>query len=172
MIQIIRIAVNLMILSSTLTGLLILVSLNTPIADEKINEKPNWFCGTVSPKAYNPVYDSIHLAGFRLWKANCTSCHSMHKKIIGPALAGVFERRDSLWIIRSFKNYDKLLAEGDTTAIALYEEYNRTQHTRFENFTDKETKHLMSYLKASGNPFSTRSENVRFSDEPQVISCY
>ena len=31
-------------------------------------------------------------AGEKLFKANCTSCHAVDKKVIGPALANVWER--------------------------------------------------------------------------------
>ena len=114
--------------------------------EPKKEEPPKLICGNVFIEIQQPT-DEIYLAGERLFKANCSSCHQMHKKVIGPALADVFERRDSLWIVAATVNYQALMDEGDQTAIDLYREYNKTQHVIFEHFTDKDLNALMNYLK-------------------------
>ena len=37
--------------------------------------------------------------GEQLYKANCTSCHAIDKKLIGPALAGVNDKYSQEWLI-------------------------------------------------------------------------
>lgn len=103
-------------------------------------------CGNIFFEMQQPT-DEVYLAGERLFKANCTSCHQMHKKVIGPALVDVFERRDSLWVVAATLNYQALMEKGDQTAIDLYKAYNGTQHVIFESFTDKEVNALMNYLR-------------------------
>ena len=91
--------------------------------------------------------DEIHHPGEKLFNANCKACHRIHQKLVGPALAGVLERRDSLWVIKMIRNSAQLIASGDPVAVKLFEEYNRTQMTSFTTFSDQELRDLLTYLK-------------------------
>src|SRR5687768_5356392 len=64
-----------------------------------------------------PQVQELDPPGQKIFKANCTPCHRMHQKLIGPALAGVLERRDSLWVIKMIRNSSQLIAAGDPTAM-------------------------------------------------------
>lgn len=94
-----------------------------------------------------PQQQEIDHPGRKIFKANCTPCHRMHQKLIGPALAGVLERRDSLWVIKMIRNSSQLIASGDPTAIKLFREYNGTQMTSFTSFSDEDLKSLLEYIK-------------------------
>ena len=89
-------------------------------------------------------------AGESLFKANCTSCHNVHKKVIGPALAGVYERVPEPqieWLGKFIQNSTKVIQGGDEYAVNLYEEYNKTQMTSFAGFKpDKEIAQLLAYI--------------------------
>lgn len=85
--------------------------------------------------------------GEKIFKANCNACHRIHQKLVGPALAGVLERRDSLWVIRMIRNSSQLIASGDPTAIKLFQEYNRIQMTSFTSLSDEELKTLLEYIR-------------------------
>jgi mono/diheme cytochrome c family protein len=66
--------------------------------------------------------------GHALFTANCASCHSVNKKLTGPALAGVEDRwpsRDKIhdWV----HNSAKVIQSGDQYAVSLFNEYNKTQ---------------------------------------------
>ena len=44
-------------------------------------------------------------AGQVLFDANCKTCHRVHQKLVGPALASVYDRAPSIdWIIAFVKN--------------------------------------------------------------------
>ena len=62
--------------------------------------------------------------GEQLYKANCTACHQIDNKLIGPALRGVSEKYSEEWLIKWIKNSAELIASGDPDAIAIYEEYH------------------------------------------------
>ena len=47
-----------------------------------------------------PQQQEIDHPGQKIFKANCTPCHRMHQKLVGPALAGVLERRQQQKEIR------------------------------------------------------------------------
>ena len=85
--------------------------------------------------------------GQKIFKANCTPCHRIHQKLIGPALAGVLERRDSSWVIKMIRNSSQLIASGDPTAVKLFQEYNGTQMTSFNLLSDEELRNLLEYIK-------------------------
>jgi cytochrome c2 len=98
--------------------------------------------------ATSPVQQpEIKHPGERIFKANCNACHRIHQKLIGPALAGVLERRDSLWVIKMIRNSSRLIASGDPTAVKLFREYNGTQMTSFPSLSDEELRNLLEYLK-------------------------
>ena len=136
--------------SLLITALLLCIVLFTmafyiPEAHTK-EEEPQLICGNVYLEKQQPT-DSVYLAGKRVFKRNCTSCHQMHQKVIGPPLVNIFERRDSLWVIDATTNYPALMKRGDKVAIDLYKEYNEISHIVFEEFTDEELHALMIYLK-------------------------
>jgi mono/diheme cytochrome c family protein len=85
--------------------------------------------------------------GQKVFEANCKACHRVHQKLVGPALAGVLERRDSLWVVKMIRNSAQLIASGDPTAVKLFREYNGTQMTSFTTLSDEELRNLLEYLK-------------------------
>lgn len=49
--------------------------------------------------------------GQELFQQNCTACHKTDKKFIGPALAGVTERRAPEWIMNMILNPEVMIKE-------------------------------------------------------------
>jgi mono/diheme cytochrome c family protein len=90
---------------------------------------------------------AIEHPGEKIFKANCKACHRIHHRLVGPPLAGVFERRDSLWVTRMIRNSAQLIASGDPTAVKLFREYNGTQMTSFTTLSDEELRQLLEYIK-------------------------
>lgn len=87
-------------------------------------------------------------AGQALFEANCKTCHRVHQKLVGPALAGVYDRTPSIDWIKSFvKNSSAVIASGDEYANKLYNEYNKTQMTAFP-LKDAEIMQILAYVKA------------------------
>ncbi|MGB3468582.1 MAG: c-type cytochrome [Cyclobacteriaceae bacterium] len=88
-------------------------------------------------------------AGQKLFSANCTACHAVNKKVIGPALANVWERAPSQdWLYRFIKNSTKVIASGDEYAVNLYNEYNKTQMTSFTSLKDNDIDNILAYVKS------------------------
>lgn len=56
---------------------------------------------------------------------DCDNCHEVNSKKVGPALAGVPQRRKKNWLYQFIQNSQKLIGKGDPTAVALYEEHNK-----------------------------------------------
>lgn len=86
-------------------------------------------------------------AGEELFKANCTSCHAMNAKLVGPALQGVHTRRTDEWLVKWIRNNEAFRASGDKDAIAIFNEYNGAAMNNFENLTEAQVGTIISYFK-------------------------
>ena len=91
--------------------------------------------------------------GKTLFSTNCASCHAVHKKLTGPALAGVEDRwpdrtKLNAWI----KNSAAFLKTGDVYANNLYNEYNKTAMNLFPGLSDKDIDAILAYIKSVPAP--------------------
>ncbi len=106
--------------------------------------------------APNSLADNIE-AGEKLFKQNCTACHSMTTaRLVGPGLEGVTDKYEKEWLIKWIRNSQELIASGDERAIAIYEEYNKVAMTAFD-FSDQEFSDLLAYL---ANPPIQEEKNI------------
>jgi len=87
-------------------------------------------------------------AGEALFKANCTTCHRVQGKLVGPELKGMSDRHEEGWLIKWIKNSQSLIAAGDPTAVALFEEYNKQVMTAFPQLSDDDVRDIIAYVKA------------------------
>lgn len=89
--------------------------------------------------------------GKDLFEQNCTSCHAINEKLIGPALAGVQDRRQEAWLLKWVKNSTAMIKDGDPTAVKLFDENNKVAMTSFENFSDEDVKDILAYIATGGD---------------------
>lgn len=78
--------------------------------------------GPIQELELEPIDDDMAEAGRVLFEANCAACHKFDERYVGPALAGVTERRSPEWIMNLILNTDQMLFEDDT-AYELLAEY-------------------------------------------------
>lgn len=96
-----------------------------------------------------PTEPAAISAGESLFNANCKTCHRVHQKLVGPALADVYDRAPSIDWIKSFiRNSAAVIASGDQYAVNLYNEYNKTQMTAFSSLKDEDIMNILAYVKA------------------------
>ncbi|WP_140937400.1 cytochrome c3 family protein [Sphingobacterium lumbrici] len=84
--------------------------------------------------------------GAALFKANCTTCHKIDKKVTGPALAGMSERHSEEWLVSWIKNSKAMIDAGDAAAVAIYDEYNKMAMTAFTHLSDDQIKSIIAYV--------------------------
>jgi mono/diheme cytochrome c family protein len=95
-----------------------------------------------------PSDEAAISAGQSLFKANCQSCHKIHEKLTGPALAGVEKRTPSVdWILNFVRNSQRVIQSGDPYAVKLYNEYNQTVMNAFPTFKDEEILSILAYIR-------------------------
>ena len=75
-----------------------------------------------------PTEEAIISQGESLFKEwGCNTCHAVERKVVGPALAGIYDRRDLPWLYAFIKNSSQVIGSGDEYAVNLYNEYNQLQ---------------------------------------------
>src|SRR5712692_6542179 len=84
--------------------------------------------------------------GEYFFQSQCSVCHSIGQgDKMGPDLAGVTARRDRAWLARYITAPDKLLAEGDPIAVALFEKYRYARMPNLRLSSD-EVAAVLSYV--------------------------
>jgi protein SCO1 len=100
-------------------------------------------------KNYTEAPRLAHLnAGEYLFQTKCSACHTVGKgEGLGPDLLGVTHRRDRAWLTRFIATPDRLLAENDPLATALYAEYRNLSMPNLR-LGPSDVDSLLEYLEA------------------------
>lgn len=129
---------------------LLVVSLGIGVINirQKVVNPETFACGVVDEyDAYLSANDlTVNHPGRTIFENNCTVCHAVNQAVVGPALGGVSERRDSLWIVQMIRNSEKLIASGDATAINLYRAYNQTRMPSYQSLPDSSIQLMIEYI--------------------------
>ena len=83
--------------------------------------------------------------GKSLFNSNCASCHKLDKKLVGPPLGDITEKRDREWLQKWIRNNQELRDAGDADAIAIFEEYNGSVMTAFPALSDQDIDDILQY---------------------------
>ena len=75
----------------------------------------------------------------------CTACHMANQRMIGPALSGVYERRNPAWVMNMLANPTEMIKE-DPIAKALLKEYNNAIMLN-NNLSEEDTRAIAEYLR-------------------------
>src|SRR5690606_1810336 len=84
--------------------------------------------------------------GKSLFNANCSACHKLDQKLIGPALRGVTDRREVQWAKDFIHNSQKMIASGDPVAVALFAEFNNAVMPPMPFLSDDDLNKLLAYI--------------------------
>lgn len=86
--------------------------------------------------------------GEKLFRANCSSCHKVFGKLIGPELAGVNERREEAWLVQWIHNAPAMIAAGDPIALELDAQFPSAAMSAFPTLSDDQIKNILAYIKS------------------------
>jgi mono/diheme cytochrome c family protein len=92
---------------------------------------------------YSQEYDPME--GKKLFNVHCASCHKLNKKATGPALRGVSQKYEKEWLYTWIKNSSAMIKSGDERAIAIYEEYNRSNMNAFPQLSEMDIDNIIAY---------------------------
>lgn len=116
-----------------------------------------------APKSYaNMPQLDISDRGRYLFGTQCAACHSIgHGDKIGPDLLGVTNVRGREWLKRIIQIPDKMVAEGDPVATALFKQYRQLQMPNLR-VSDEEAALLIKFLeKQTGTPQTSTGQPAK-----------
>jgi mono/diheme cytochrome c family protein len=85
--------------------------------------------------------------GEKLFKSVCAACHKLDKKLVGPALQGITEKREQEWLIAWIKDSPGMIKSGDKLAIQVFEENNKLPMTANPQLSDQDIIDILAYTK-------------------------
>ncbi len=102
--------------------------------------------GQITEITLDPEIDmAMAAAGEAIFKTNCTACHKLDKRFIGPSPKGILERRSPEWIMNMILD-PKLMTEQDRCAKDLLVEFNGAAMAN-QNLTVEETRSILEYFR-------------------------
>ena len=92
------------------------------------------------------INQNLVVEGENAFKQKCTACHMPERKLIGPALKGIYERRSPEWVMNLLLNPTEMLKQ-DPIAKALLKEYNNVMMLN-QNLEQSEARAIAEYMRA------------------------
>lgn len=142
------------ILSVFLFSLLILISCGGNNTENKSSDKvksggnndpiKDTGIGPVKSIELVAVNEEMAAKGKELFKVNCSACHKMKKRYVGPSMLGVTERRTPEWIMNMIMNPELMIAENDV-AKALLAEYLAPMAN--QNISEPDARAILEYFR-------------------------
>lgn len=111
----------------------------------------------------------LAIAGEKLFKLNCSACHKLNGKLIGPELSGVVERWEGAgeyqgvtgkqWLKRWIKNWQDPVNAGYPYAVSM-QSYDASAMNAFPTLSDSDLEAILYY---------TQNPSLAAPDEPEVV---
>lgn len=102
--------------------------------------------GQIKDLPLDPVVNQeMATTGAELFKTNCTACHKLDKRFIGPSPVGIFERRSPEWVMNMILD-PKLMTEEDQCAKDLLVEFNGAAMSN-QNLTVEQVRSIVEYFR-------------------------
>ena len=83
--------------------------------------------------------------GKKLFNTNCAACHKLDKKLIGPPLQGINNKRSNEWLQAWIKDNNALRASGDQDAIDIFNEYQGMPMTAYPHLSEQDINDILAY---------------------------
>ena len=90
------------------------------------------------------IDEAMAVEGKEVFKAKCSACHKITKRFVGPALAGVTERRTPEWIMNMILNPERMVAENPLAKKLLAEYLSPMAN---QNLTEDEARKILEYFR-------------------------
>ena len=100
--------------------------------------------GPISSITLGEIDEAMAAEGKEVFKAKCSACHKISKRVVGPALAGITERRSPEWIMNMILNPEEMVSENQI-AKELLAEYLAPMAN--QNLTEKEARLILEYFR-------------------------
>ena len=120
---------------------------SAPVEEQKAVETDpmkNKGIGPITSIELGEIDQNMADEGKAIFSIKCTACHKISKRLIGPALVGVTERRSPEWIMNMILDPEKMVAE-DPIAKKLLAEYIAPMAN--QSLTEQEARKILEYFR-------------------------
>ena len=100
--------------------------------------------GPIKELHLEAIDQAMAAEGKVLFEDNCSACHKIDARYVGPAVAGVTSRRTPEWIMNMILNPEQMVKE-DPTAKALLAEYLAPMAN--QNLTEDQARKILEYFR-------------------------
>lgn len=116
------------------------------VTEEITNDDPmsNKGVGPITSLTLEDIDDALVEKGKEVYKTNCTACHKIGKRSVGPALKGITERRSPEWVMNMIMNPEEMV-EKDPIAKALLAEYLAPMAN--QSLSEEEARAILEFLR-------------------------
>lgn len=97
--------------------------------------------------------------GESLFTTHCTACHHLEMRLVGPPLKNVTQRRDTTWLLRFIRSSQSMIQAGDSTAVALFNTYNKVQMPD-QDLTPDQIRSILAFLGQSGGAATAEDNRI------------
>lgn len=104
--------------------------------------------------------------GKKLFQNNCSSCHQLGSRLVGPDLVGINERRDQEWLHKFIPNSQALINAGDPIANQVFEEFNKIPMPP-QSLTEDEVNDVLAYIDQAGKEIGQEPEPPIIQEPPK-----
>ncbi len=104
--------------------------------------------GPITSVTLGDIDEAMATEGAEIFKTNCSACHKMDKRFVGPAMAKVTERRKPEWIMNMIMNPEKMVKE-DPVAQELLAEYLAPMAN--QNITEDQARKILEHFRNYDN---------------------
>jgi len=89
--------------------------------------------------------------GEAIFKAKCTTCHAVDRKLVGPALGSQVStvETDDKWLTKWIQNNQALIAAKDPKAVAIFNQYGQSAMTVFADLSDADCANILAYVRTT-----------------------
>jgi len=88
--------------------------------------------------------------GEAIFKAKCTACHAIDRKVVGPALGSALEtEKDDKWLTKWIENNQALIAAKDQKAVSLVNANGGAAMTVFADLSDSDVASILTYVRTT-----------------------
>ena len=100
--------------------------------------------GPIKSITLGEIDEAMVAEGKEVFKMKCSACHKVSKRVVGPAMLGVIERRSPEWIMNMILNPEEMVAKNPI-AKKLLAEYLAPMAN--QNLTEKEARLILEYFR-------------------------
>ncbi len=112
----------------------------------------------------NPI-DEQYSSGKKIFQVNCAACHKLEKKLLGPPLGNISDKRQIPWLKSFIRDSQAMIKAGDKDAVAIYEEYQKVLMPPFPHLSDKEIEDVIHYTNLGDNEETVQLEAALNNEE-------